>query len=121
MKRFILITFLFVLFTNGIAAATTGINLFGDPEPPGPKPLSLTYIPVSATISETDLSVYFEESVGTATITVYDASDQIVDQEVVNTNSTTEVFIPVDFWGSGAYTLKVTYGTTNLIGYFDIL
>ena len=120
MKRFAFIAFLLVLLTSSIGAATTEIHLSEDPKPPGPRPLSLTYIPVSATISEADLSVYFEESVGTAIITVYDASNQIVDQEVVNTNETTEVYIPTDLLDSGNYTLKVSYSSTTLIGNFQI-
>lgn len=120
MKRIILFPFLFVLFTNGIGAETISINLFNDPIPPGPIPHSLTYIPASATINETDLSVYFEEPVGAVTITVYDALNQAVGQEVVNTDTTTEMHIPVYLWDSGTYTLTVTYGTKTLRGEFDI-
>ncbi len=120
MKRFAFIAFLLVLLTSSIGAATTEIHLSEDPKPPGPRPLSLTYIPVSATISETDLSVYFEESVGTAIITVYNASNQIVDQEVVNTNNTTDVYIPVYLLANGNYTITISYGNTILRGVFDI-
>jgi len=119
MKSTLVFSLMVLLFSIG--AKATDIPIFKDPLPGGTVPQSLTLIyPVSATIDETDLAVYFDWSVDTATITVYDASNQIVDQEVVNTNTTIEIFIPVVFWGSGAYTLKVTYGTTNLIGYFDI-
>jgi hypothetical protein len=118
MKRLIVFSFLFVLFTSSVFASTTEISLFKDPIHPGPKPLSLTLIPVSATISETELSVYFDSPVGNATITVYDANDNVVSQEMVDTYSTTEVFLATDIWLRGNYTIKVSYGTTTLSGIF---
>jgi hypothetical protein len=120
MKRtFVFLSFIVFLISTAFAS-TTEIELVTPPTPPGPKPLSLTYYPVSATISETDLAVYFDYSVGTATITIYDASNQIIDQEIVNTNETTEVYIPTDLLDSGDYTLKVCYSSTSLIGNFQI-
>lgn len=120
-KLIILFSFLLVLFTNSIVASTIEIYIFKDPDPPGPRPLSLTLIPVSASVDETDLAIYFDWSVGFATITVYNASNQIVDQVVVNTNVNSEVFMPIDLWDNGAYTMKITYGTTTLRGNFNIL
>lgn len=125
-KRFILFAFLLVLFTNSIVAETTEIYLFSDPKPPGPKPLFLTrplsstYISISASINDMDLSVYFGTSVGTATITVYDASNQITYQEAINTNNMTEVVVPTDPWDSGTYAVTISYGATIMRGSFDI-
>jgi len=79
---------------------------------------SLFYLPVSATISETTLSIYFDMPVGNAVITVYDADNNIVSLEIVDTYFTSEVFVPTDSWASGDYTLKITYGTTTLSGKF---
>jgi hypothetical protein len=118
MKRSIVFSFLLVVLTSSVFATTTEISLFKDQIPPGPKPLSLTFLPVSATISETELSVYFDSPVGNATITVYDAYDNVVSQETVDTYSTSEVFIVADTWASGNYTLKVSYRTTTLSGIF---
>lgn len=118
MKRSTVFSFLFVLLASSVFASTTGISLFKDPIHPGPKPLSLNLIPVSATISETTLSVYFDSPVGNATITVYDANDNVVSQETVDTYSTSEVFIATDTWASGNYTIKITYGTTTLSSVF---
>lgn len=120
MKRSILFSFLLVLLTSNVFASTTEVLLFINPTLPGPKPHSLTFIPVSATISETELSVYFESSVGDATITVYDDDNNIVSQETVDTDSTSEVFIATDAWASGNYTITVSYGTTDLIGEFQM-
>lgn len=121
MKRLTLFTLLLVLFSNGIVAATTEVYLYNDPKPPGPKPLSVTYSSVTATANESDLAVYFDWSVGNATITVYNSANQIVDQEIVNTNTTNEIHIPINLWNNGVYTLSVTYGTTTFRDTFEIL
>jgi len=118
MKRYILFSILLVAFTSGLFAQVKEIDLFKDPILPGPKPLSLTYIPVRAFISETVLSVYFELPVGDAIITVYDAENNIISSDTVDTYSTSEVFIPTDSWASGDYTIKITYGNTTLKGEF---
>jgi len=118
MKRSIVFSFLFVLLISSVFASTTDISLFKDPIHPGPKPLSLTFIPISATISETTLSVYFESPVGNATIAVYDANNNVISQEIVDTYSTSEVFITTDTWARGNYTIKVSYGTTTISGIF---
>ncbi len=120
MKRLTLFTLLLILFSNGITAATTEVYLYKDPQPPGPKPLSISYSYVSASVNESDLAIYFDWSVGNATITVYDANNQVVDQENVNTNNTNEILIPVTSWDSGAYTLTVTYGTITFRDTFEI-
>ncbi|MEI8086363.1 MAG: DUF3244 domain-containing protein [Paludibacter sp.] len=119
MKRTILFT-VFALLTFSMSAITKGIDLTKDPINPGPRPLSLTYIPVSATVDETELAVYFDMSVGNAIITVYDDMHQIVSQQTVDTTSISEVFIPTNEWTAGSYTLTITYGTTNLTGDFQL-
>jgi hypothetical protein len=58
--------------------------------------------------------------VGDAVITVYDANNNVVYQETVDTDSTTEVFIPVTNRTAGDYVITVTYGTTTQRGYFSI-
>jgi len=120
MKQFILLPLLLVLFANNIAAATSIIYLHDDPDFPDPRPLSLIHNPVTATISESDLSVYFEEPVATATITVYNSFNQVVEQVVVNPSITPEVHIPAFSWTAGNYTLTVHYGTTRKTGVFQI-
>ncbi len=118
MKRSIVFSFLFVLLAGSLFATTTEIDLTKLPDPKDPRPLSLTFIPVNAFINETTLSVYFDSSVGNATITVYDANNDVVSQETVDTYSTFEVFISTDTWASGNYTIKINYGTTALSGIF---
>ncbi len=120
MKRSIVFSFLFVLLTSSFFASATEINLLKGPILPGPKPLSFALSTVTAFISETELAVYFDSSVGNATITVYDANDNVISQETVDTDLTSEVFIAANAWTSGNYTLEITYGTTTLIGEFSV-
>jgi hypothetical protein len=104
------------------AGDTTPILIPPDDSPPHPGlPNGPSILPsASATISDTDLAIYFEYSVGDATITVYDAYDEIVYQETVDTYSTPEVYIPVGTWDSGIYTVTVSYGTTTQRGSFAL-
>lgn len=118
MKHSILFSLLIVLLTSSIYASSTEINLTKIPDSKEPRPLSLTFIPVIATINETTLSVYFDLPVGNATITVYDANDNVVAFETVDTSSTSEIFIATEAWASGNYIIKVDYGTTTLSGIF---
>jgi hypothetical protein len=90
-----------------------------DPIPPQPESFS-QLIPVTATEDNSELAVYFEEAVGDATITVYDASSQVVYQEVIDTDSQSAAIIDISTWSSGDYTLTISYGTTNLVGEFTI-
>ena len=82
------------------------------------RPRMLAMLSVSASIDDTQLEVYFGSQVGDATITVYDANNNIVYQETVDTDSNSEVFISTASWTNVTYTLKITYGTTHLKGGF---
>ena len=77
-------------------------------------------IPVTADISGSDLIVDFTTIVGTAYVSVVDQSGNVVYQTVVDTYSTSEVVIPVAGLSSGSYSLKISYGSTKLIGNFQM-
>ena len=79
-----------------------------------------TLYPVSATIVGTDLTVYFDSEVGVATVTVYDSANQVVSQQTVDTSSTLEVAMSLSNQSSGDYVVRISYGTTHLIGDFQI-
>lgn len=118
-KRSLFIAFSFLSVSNLFAGDIT-IRKDDDPKPPiGTNSVTLTY-PVTATEDNSELAVYFEEAVGDATITVYDASSQVVYQEVIDTDSQSAAFIDISTWSSGDYTLTISYNTTNLIGEFTI-
>jgi len=93
-----------------------------NPIPPPDRAMSQpnTLYPVSATIVGTDLTVYFDSEVGIATVTVYDSADQVVSQQTVDTSSTLEVAMSLSNQSSGDYVVRISYGTTHLIGDFQI-
>jgi hypothetical protein len=90
--------------------------------PPPPTPImGMTTEPsASATISDTELAVYFDYAVGDATITVTDASNNVVAQETADTDASSAVSISVSNWSTGDYMITVTYETTTQRGYFSI-
>ena len=114
-----------VTFFSGVkvlATDTTPIIIQkGSPDPaPGPTPLVhvLNFIPVTATINDSELAIYFETSFGVATITLTDDLNQSVYQETLDTDSSTEIDIPVSLYQRGNYKLAITYGSQTLTGEF---
>jgi len=77
---------------------------------------SISIIPVSVTLDDTELGILFSSPVGVAQISIVDATGSIVYQEVVDTNSTHETVIETGGFDSGRFTIKISYGSTNLIG-----
>lgn len=94
----------------------------GGEKTPPTQPNGVAIIPsASAILSDTELVVYFDYSVGDATITVYDTNNNVVIYEqTVDTGSTSEVCIPVDIWPAGEYRITVTYATTTQRGCFQL-
>jgi len=122
MKRSILCMILVALFSSGIAYATdtTPIIVTPPPPPPGPGPCRLICIPVTATINDSELAVYFELSIGEATVTVTDDSNNVVYMETIDTDSSSDMQIPVAGWANGNYNLTITYETNTLVGEFSL-
>ena len=81
---------------------------------------SKTYIQVTADVSGSDLIVDFNSTVGTAFVSVVDQSGNVVYQTTVDTFTTSELVIPLDGLSSGNYSLKISYGSTKLIGDFQL-
>ena len=81
---------------------------------------STSILPVSVSLDDTTLGIFFSKPVGIAQITIVDESGNIVYQAVANTNSSLESDIETGGFDSGNYTLKVSYGTTTLIGGFQL-
>jgi hypothetical protein len=81
---------------------------------------SSNFIPITADVVGSELIVDFTTTIGTAYVSVVDDGGNVVYQTVVDTFSTSEVAIPVDGMGSGKYSLKISYGSTRLIGDFRL-
>ena len=77
-------------------------------------------IPVVVDLSATDLYLNFTNSVGVAIITITDEMGTIQYQETMDTNSTSDLYIPIDMWDSGNYTLTIEYGSITLNGTFEL-
>jgi len=92
----------------------------GTPNPGTIKPSSIHTASASATISDTEVTVYFNFPVGNALITVTDGKNQPVFQDVVDTELMSEEIIPIGEWPSDIYTLTVTYGSVTQKGSFQI-
>jgi len=90
-----------------------------DPDPT-PAMHAPFFIPVTAFIDDNGLALDFIVPEGVATITVYDESHNVVHQEVLDTNTSLSTLIPSDEWNGGSYTVTIHYGTTDLIGNFEL-
>lgn len=109
----------FIFSAQFLFATDVVIRRDDDPSPtPTPAQGPTLMLPVSATVDESTLGVYFDWSVGDAGITVYDSQNRVVLQQVVDTYFTTAVYIPIDGWEKGNYNIKINYGTTHLTGEF---
>ncbi len=83
------------------------------------KSTAVVYYPVSAYVDDLALSVTFTQSVGMATVMVYDANNQLVDMVSVDTTTETMVALSTEAWATGAYKLVINYGNTSLVGNFN--
>jgi hypothetical protein len=77
-------------------------------------------LPVSADIINGELGIFFDYPVGITYVTVTDVNGNIVAFETVDTYTASELYIPIENLVSGHYTLRISYGTTKLIGEFQL-
>ena len=112
----------FILSSQLIFATNIIIRKDNTPPPPPiqPNALSLNLYPVTAEISSTNLTVSFETTVGSATVAVYDATDQLITYQTVDTGTTAVVNLSLNGQNAGDYVVRISYGTTHLIGDFQI-
>jgi len=90
------------------------------PAPGQPHALSLSLYPVTAEINSTYLTVSFETTVGSVTVAVYDATNQLITYQTVDTDTTAVVNLSLNGQNAGDYVIRISYGTTHLIGDFQI-
>jgi hypothetical protein len=77
-------------------------------------------IPVSMDVDGQELGIFFDYAVGGALITIEDVNGVVVFSTVVDTTSEKDFYFPIDELESGEYTLRIKYGSTKLIGGFDL-
>ena len=103
-------------FTQGIFA---GAPVKSDPPSNSPMLSSSMLIdlatPVTYDILGSYLAVSFNSPDGTAVVTIENKNGSIIYQSVVDTNTESELLIPIKGWKSGTYTLSVSSQSTNFI------
>lgn len=121
MKKLILFSALFIstIFNTTNAEEVVIINTPPLTNPIRPRVPVL--IPLTADISPTELYLHFTTAVGVADITVTDGDGVILHSALFDTEAYSELYIPVDMWNSGDYTVTISYGSIILEGKFDIL
>lgn len=75
-------------------------------------------IPLTATIEGAELGFYYTANVGTCTVTVVDANNNVEYVQVINTSEDTEFYFDLQGLPIGYHFVKISYGSTNLIGKF---
>ncbi|MDD3079861.1 MAG: DUF3244 domain-containing protein [Paludibacter sp.] len=71
------------------------------------------YIPVTASIDDAELGIFFDDSVGDATIQILDEDGAPVYTEVVDTDMDSEFYFNLDFLDFGYYTIVISYGNSS--------
>ncbi len=81
---------------------------------------AVVIVPVSVDVSSSDISIFFSQPVGVATVTITDEFGNVVYDDAIDTEYDTEMYIPTDYFDGGTYTLTITYGTKILVGEFTL-
>jgi hypothetical protein len=81
---------------------------------------TLFVVPVSGELFCQELGIYFNVPVGTAVVTVEDQYGIYVVSQTLDTSASSELYFSTDGWESGNYTLRISYGSVNLIGEFQL-
>ena len=84
------------------------------------KPNAPVRIALDVIQNETDVTLNFLYPVGVAQVTVENENGGVVYQEAVDTNSSLDALIDTQNLDGGVYTLKISYGSTNLAGEFEL-
>jgi len=84
------------------------------------KPYAPVRIALDIAQNETDVTLNFLYPVDTALVTVENENGEVVYQEAVDTFTTLDALIDTQNFDGGVYTLKISYGSTDLIGEFEL-
>lgn len=77
-------------------------------------------IALDVTQNETDVALSFLYPVGSTQITIENENGELVYQGAVDTFTTLDAAIDTQNFDGGVYTLKISYGSTNLVGEFEL-
>ena len=77
-------------------------------------------IALNVTQNETDVTLNFLYPVDAAQVTVENENGEVVYMETVDTFTTLDALIDTQNFDGGVYTLKISYGSTNLVGEFEL-
>ena len=87
-------------------------------------PTNVTRAPVrialEVTQNDADVTLNFLYPVGTAQVSIENENGDVVYQDAVDTYSTLDASIDTQNLDGGVYTLKISYGSTNLAGEFEL-
>ncbi|NDP22371.1 MAG: DUF3244 domain-containing protein [Paludibacter sp.] len=100
-----------------------GVYLKDDDTDPGSQPNNIANLSMFSEMSypindvtvelvASDLMVNFNSPVGIATVSMKDRKGNLVYQTTVDTDYTSKVSVPVNFFDKGDYSVTVSYGTT---------
>lgn len=70
--------------------------------------------------NETDVTLNFLYPVDAAQVTVENENGEVVYMETVDTFTTLDAAIDTQNFDGGVYTLKISYGSTDLVGEFEL-
>lgn len=77
-------------------------------------------VAVRVSLNDYEMSVNFNATVGVAQIYVEDVNGGIVYQDAIDTNANSQYIFDTYGWDAGVYTLRITYGSIALKGYFEL-
>lgn len=77
-------------------------------------------IPVSVTVEDDVLTLFLDNTVGSAGITITDVYGNVMSYSIVDTFQQPEVIISLDTFTEGAYILQIEYGDTTITGEFSL-
>ena len=95
--------------------ADDGLSTFDPHAPRAPVSIAL-----NVTQNETDVTLNFLYPVDAAQVKVENESGEVVYMETVDTFTTLDAAIDTQNFDGGVYTLKISYGSTDLIGEFEL-
>ena len=78
------------------------------------------YIPLSVERYGYELAFFFTSNIGTAVVTITDANDNIEYLDFFNTDEESEFFVDLSELSVGTHFVKISYGSINLIGEFQL-